>query len=71
MCRRCGCRCWCRLLIEPSGLAHPAALLDMLRGEHLGTSLALLPVICLVRGAAAEVALALALAATGQRQQVP
>jgi hypothetical protein len=42
----------------------------MLRGEQLGTSLALLPVICLVRGAAL-LDVALALAATGQRQQLP
>lgn len=38
----------CRLLIEPSGLAHPAALVDMLQGEHLGRSLVLQPVVCLV-----------------------
>lgn len=38
----------CRLIIEPSGLAHPAVLLDMLRGEHLGRSLAIQPVACLV-----------------------
>ncbi|PSC70787.1 cobalamin biosynthesis [Micractinium conductrix] len=37
-----------RLLIEPSGLAHPAALVDMLTGGHLGSSLALQPVVCLV-----------------------
>ena len=40
----------CRLIIEPSGLAHPSALVDMLQGEHLGPSLALQPVVCLVSG---------------------
>ncbi|EFN55957.1 hypothetical protein CHLNCDRAFT_145269 [Chlorella variabilis] len=34
-----------RLIIEPSGLAHPATLLDMLQGEHLGSSLAVQPVV--------------------------
>lgn len=38
-----------RLLIEPSGLGHPAALLDILRGEHLQTALAVQPLVCLVR----------------------
>ncbi|KAL4451816.1 hypothetical protein ABPG75_007478 [Micractinium tetrahymenae] len=37
-----------RLLIEPSGLAHPAALLDMLQGGHLASALSLQPVVCLV-----------------------
>lgn len=39
-----------RLIIEPSGLAHPSALVDMLQGEHLGPSLELQPVVCLVSG---------------------
>ena len=43
-----------RLLIEPSGLAHPAALVDMLSGEHLGPSLALGPVVCLVGGSSGK-----------------
>lgn len=37
-----------RLLIEPSGLAHPAALLSMLCSGHLSSALELGPVICLV-----------------------
>jgi G3E family GTPase len=37
-----------RLIIEPSGLAHPAALLALLRGPNLGSALAVQPVICLV-----------------------
>ena len=37
-----------RLIIEPSGLAHPKALLDLLQSEHLRTSLAVKPIICLV-----------------------
>ena len=40
-----------RLLIEPSGLGHPAALLDILRGGHLRGALAVQPVVCLVRPA--------------------
>ena len=38
-----------RLLIEPSGLAHPVALVDMLRGPSLRSALALQPIVCLVR----------------------
>lgn len=41
-----------RLFIEPSGLAHPAVLLDMLSGPDLGSSLTLGPVICMVRSVA-------------------
>lgn len=37
-----------RLLIEPSGLGHPAGLVDTLQGEHLRTSLQLQGIICLV-----------------------
>ncbi|GAB4819345.1 hypothetical protein N2152v2_006391 [Parachlorella kessleri] len=37
-----------RLWIEPSGLGHPAALVDVLRGEHLARALVLQPIICLV-----------------------
>lgn len=37
-----------RLLIEPSGLAHPAALMDLLRGPSLQSALCIQPVICLV-----------------------
>lgn len=37
-----------RLFIEPSGLAHPKALLQLLQGEHLITSLAIQPVVCLI-----------------------
>jgi G3E family GTPase len=37
-----------RLLIEPSGLGHPASLLDVLQGEHLRTSLLVQAIICLV-----------------------
>ncbi|GLC45502.1 hypothetical protein PLESTM_001742700 [Pleodorina starrii] len=45
-----------RLLIEPSGLGHPAGLLDTLYGEHLRSALDVKAVICLVdvRAAAAE-----------------
>ncbi len=38
-----------RMWIEPSGLGHPAALVDVLRGEHLASALDLQPIICLVR----------------------
>ncbi|KAG2441778.1 hypothetical protein HXX76_003391 [Chlamydomonas incerta] len=46
-----------RLIIEPSGLGHPAGLLDTLYGEHLRTALDVRAVVCLVdvRVAAAEV----------------
>ncbi|KAK9815305.1 hypothetical protein WJX72_001348 [[Myrmecia] bisecta] len=37
-----------RLVIEPSGLGHPAGLLDLLAGQHLRTALDLKAVICLV-----------------------
>jgi G3E family GTPase len=37
-----------RLIIEPSGLAHPKALLKMLTGPHLATALDLQPILCLV-----------------------
>jgi G3E family GTPase len=37
-----------RLIIEPSGLAHPKALLEMLTGPHLASALDLQPIICLV-----------------------
>ncbi|KXZ52501.1 hypothetical protein GPECTOR_9g545 [Gonium pectorale] len=37
-----------RLIIEPSGLGHPAGLLDVLYGEHLRSALQLRAVICLV-----------------------
>mmetsp|Transcript_29691 Transcript_29691/g.41002 ORF Transcript_29691/g.41002 Transcript_29691/m.41002 type:complete len:413 (+) Transcript_29691:48-1286(+) len=37
-----------RLLVEPSGLGHPAALVDILQNEHLRGSLDLRAVICLV-----------------------
>mmetsp|Transcript_34979 Transcript_34979/g.110516 ORF Transcript_34979/g.110516 Transcript_34979/m.110516 type:complete len:368 (+) Transcript_34979:278-1381(+) len=37
-----------RLLIEPSGLGHPAGLLDVLRGEHLGPALDVRAIVCLV-----------------------
>ncbi|KAG7673236.1 hypothetical protein Ndes2526B_g03339 [Nannochloris sp. 'desiccata'] len=37
-----------RLIIEPSGLAHPKALLEMLQGPHLASALSLQPIICLV-----------------------
>ncbi|KAG2485791.1 hypothetical protein HYH03_015502 [Edaphochlamys debaryana] len=37
-----------RLIIEPSGLGHPAGLLDTLYSEHLRTALAVLAVVCLV-----------------------
>ena len=37
-----------RLLVEPSGLGHPAGLVDAIRGEHLKTALDLRAVICLV-----------------------
>jgi G3E family GTPase len=37
-----------RLLIEPSGLGHPAGLIDALQGEHLKTALQLNAVLCLV-----------------------
>ncbi|GLI63209.1 hypothetical protein VaNZ11_006062 [Volvox africanus] len=44
-----------RLIIEPSGLGHPAGLLDTLYGEHLRSALDVKAVICLVdvRAAAA------------------
>ncbi len=38
-----------RMWIEPSGLGHPAALVDVLKGEHLASALDLQPIICLVR----------------------
>jgi G3E family GTPase len=37
-----------RLLVEPSGLGHPAGLVDAIRGEHLKTALDLRAIICLV-----------------------
>jgi Ni2+-binding GTPase involved in maturation of urease and hydrogenase len=37
-----------RLLIEPSGLGHPAGLIDALQGEHMKTALQLNAVVCLV-----------------------
>lgn len=37
-----------RLLLEPSGLAHPDALLRLLRGAHLATALDIRPITCLV-----------------------
>jgi len=37
-----------RLVIEPSGLGHPAGLIDILQGEHLKTAIQLQAVICLV-----------------------
>jgi G3E family GTPase len=37
-----------RLIIEPSGLAHPKALLEMLRGPHLASALNLQPIVSLV-----------------------
>ena len=37
-----------RLLIEPSGLAHPKALLQMLQSQHLKSALDLQPIMCLV-----------------------
>ena len=37
-----------RLIIEPSGLAHPKALLEMLHSEHLKPALDVGPVVCLV-----------------------
>ncbi|GFR50277.1 hypothetical protein Agub_g12464, partial [Astrephomene gubernaculifera] len=37
-----------RLIIEPSGLGHPAGLLDVLYSEHLRTALDVKAVICLV-----------------------
>jgi len=37
-----------RLIIEPSGLAHPKALLEMLQGPHLASALDLQPIVCLV-----------------------
>ncbi|EFJ44456.1 hypothetical protein VOLCADRAFT_95390 [Volvox carteri f. nagariensis] len=45
-----------RLIIEPSGLGHPAGLLDTLYGEHLRSALDVKAVICLVdvRAAAEE-----------------
>ncbi|GLC49944.1 hypothetical protein PLESTB_000325600 [Pleodorina starrii] len=51
-----------RLLIEPSGLGHPAGLLDTLYGEHLRSALDVKAVICLVdvRAAAAELSAAAA-----------
>lgn len=39
-----------RLWIEPSGLGHPAQLVDVLKGEHLASALDLQPIICLVGG---------------------
>lgn len=36
------------LIIEPSGLAHPKALLEMLQSQHLKTALDLRPIVCLV-----------------------
>ena len=37
-----------RLLIEPSGLGHPAGLVDVLQGEHLRSSLQLQAILCLL-----------------------
>lgn len=37
-----------RLVIEPSGLAHPAALKAMLTGGSLASAIALQPIVCLV-----------------------
>mmetsp|Transcript_7421 Transcript_7421/g.20957 ORF Transcript_7421/g.20957 Transcript_7421/m.20957 type:complete len:432 (+) Transcript_7421:129-1424(+) len=37
-----------RLIIEPSGLGHPAGVLDILQGEHLKSALQIQAVICLV-----------------------
>ncbi|KAF5834602.1 CobW/HypB/UreG, nucleotide-binding domain-containing protein [Dunaliella salina] len=37
-----------RLLIEPSGLGHPAGLLDVLQGEHLHSAVQVNAVVCLV-----------------------
>ncbi|GAX76597.1 hypothetical protein CEUSTIGMA_g4043.t1 [Chlamydomonas eustigma] len=37
-----------RLIIEPSGLGHPAGLLDTLRSEHLQTALTVQAILCLV-----------------------
>lgn len=37
-----------RLIIEPSGLGHPAGLLDVMRSEHLAHVLDVKAVLCLV-----------------------
>ena len=37
-----------RLLIEPSGLGHPAGLIDILRGEYLSKAIDLRATICLI-----------------------
>lgn len=37
-----------RLLIEPTGVGHPASLIDQLRGEHFGHLLDLGPTLCVV-----------------------
>ncbi|WP_206352216.1 CobW family GTP-binding protein [Tautonia rosea] len=37
-----------RLLIEPTGVGHPAAMIDQLRGEHFGHLLELGPTLCVI-----------------------
>jgi G3E family GTPase len=38
-----------RLIVEPSGLGHPAGLLDVMRSEHLAGVLDVKAILCLVR----------------------